>query len=366
MRFEITHENGQKEIKEFHGEKAVVGSGDNADIKIFGEHVAKNQIIIEKIEGKIYVTDLDNENGTYINDELIEPHKRIEFLSFFPIQIGPKVFIHLLPDEDQKPEPVAVASKPLADFEFNQAPVKKAAPKKAAAPTETPQKKAAATVTRAAARPANNNAQNQLAFILIGLSLALGVFINHMSKEDLTPETIASLTDPQVALQAEQNKEFSELFGKHIDSEKCRNEVEQHFCAFFTHTLQKNEGYLIDNGVLYLYLNLDRALSGPMRETYAAISRGVVFNYFLIHTIFNTDFLKLLEEHKIAHLNFVLFNVIEGKLTLTKYFSNSVDYLLKNVAIDDVRMSLAETEIKKDSVHLQELIIPHVDWVDFK
>lgn len=365
MRFEITHENGQKEIKEFHGEKAVVGSGDNADIKIFGEHIAKNQIILEKIEGKIYVTDLDNENGTYINDELIEPHKRIEFLSFFPIQIGPKVFIHLLPDEDQKPEPVAVASKPLTDFEFAQPAPKKASPKKAQPATKEGNPKKLVS-SKVAAKPASSNAQNQLAFILLGLSIALGIFIYQMGKEDLTPEAIAAMTDPQIALLADQHKEFSELFEKHLNSEKCRNEAEQLFCNFFNHPLQKDEGYLIDNGVLYLYLNLDRAVSTSMRDHHNTVPRADFFHFFLVNTIFNTRFLALLEEQKISHLNFVLFNVIEGKLTLTKYFSNSVDFILKHLALDDIRTSMAETEYQKDPVHLQDIIKPHLDWVDFK
>lgn len=364
MRFEITHENGQKEIKEFRGEKAVVGSGDNVDILIPGEHVAKNQVIIEKIEGKIYVTDLDNENGTYINDELIEPHKRIEFLSFFPVQIGPKVFIHLLPEEEHKPEaPSTQATKPVTDFEFTSPPVKKIAPKKTATPDNINNIKK--NSGKAAAKPQGKNAQSQLALIVIAISLLLAGVTYHMSKDDLTPEVIATIKDPHVALQEEQQQQFSTFYEKNLPVEKCRNEVEQIFCNMLNFTLQKSEGFLIENGVLYLYLNLDRALTGPMRDFYNKIPGSEQFLYFLVSTIFNYQFLIQLEENKISHINFVLFNVIEGAVTLTKYFSNSVDLLLKNVAIDDVRTSLTEAR-SQDTVHLVELIQPHIDWVNFK
>lgn len=363
MRFEITHENGQKEIKEFHGDKAVVGSGDNTDIRILGDHVAKNQIIIEKIEGKIYITDLDNENGTYINDELVEPHKRIEFLSFFPVQIGPKVFIHLLPDEEQKPE--APASKPGIEFELASPPPKKSPAKKTASTAANVLAPKKTVPGKPISKTSKSKPQNQLALGLLSLSLGLGYFIYHTSKEDITPETIAAIQDPQLALKEVENREFLNRYEKNLEVDKCRNEIEQQFCRFFSHNLQKNEGYMIENGVLFLYLNLDRSLSGPMRSTYNNIPNPDQFNYFLVSTIFNYQFLTLLEEHKISHLNFILFNVIEGKMTPTKYFSNSVDYLLKNVAIDDVRAALAEAQ-QRNAVNLQDLIQPHIDWVNFK
>lgn len=67
----------------------VVGKSEDCDIVLPVDGFSRKHCQID-IEGEdIYITDLNSTNGVEINEELLEPGKKVLFRPFLPLRIGP-------------------------------------------------------------------------------------------------------------------------------------------------------------------------------------------------------------------------------------------------------------------------------------
>jgi pSer/pThr/pTyr-binding forkhead associated (FHA) protein len=64
---------------EVDGEKLVMGRAEDCDITIDNLAVSRHHAIIEKIEGAYAISDLDSNNGTFVNGRRIDGHTTLNF-----------------------------------------------------------------------------------------------------------------------------------------------------------------------------------------------------------------------------------------------------------------------------------------------
>lgn len=101
MRLEVLAVNsGDVQIYPLNRPKIIIGSGDVCDIVLSVEGVSRKHVIVSTENDQFYVADQGSTNGTYINEERLQPGKRVEFTSFFPVRLGEHVLLTLLSDED--------------------------------------------------------------------------------------------------------------------------------------------------------------------------------------------------------------------------------------------------------------------------
>jgi hypothetical protein len=355
MRLEVIHEDGSKEIIDYKGDKAIVGKGDNTDIKIDGQYIANNQIILEQIDGKIYVTDLDNPNGTYINDTLLEPHQRVEFLSFFPIQIGPKILIYLLP-EDQAPafatnEPAEVKPAPKVEFEEFKASdkiQKKKEVKKAEAPK--PQK---AEVSKS-----KMNVQ-MITLGVIGLAASYYFFHKNQSEKKLIEE-MNQIKDPYLIYQENNTKELRDKYTANYNANKCDGPEEVELCKLLDEYLNAKDGIKIDQGIIYIYINFNFGMVNKYREVIQGIKHEYRRDGIIVAFMTNPTFLKAMEEKGYTDLKFIDIETVEGKDKPTAFYEINIDSFYKQVSFVDVRVSFYELT-QNNPTNFEKLIHPLIE-----
>ena len=85
---------GKKEI--------TIGRASNNDIAINAEGVSRTHLKVIEENGDFYVQDLGATNGTFINDEKLAPNSKANFNTFFPVQLGFYVKLHLCDEADTK------------------------------------------------------------------------------------------------------------------------------------------------------------------------------------------------------------------------------------------------------------------------
>ncbi|MBF0362505.1 MAG: FHA domain-containing protein [Oligoflexia bacterium] len=79
-------------------EKTMIGRGSKSDIVVVHDSLSRQHILLEVIEGKLYLTDLGSSNGTKIADQLIPANVRTLYDTYFmPIEIG--VGINMIVEE---------------------------------------------------------------------------------------------------------------------------------------------------------------------------------------------------------------------------------------------------------------------------
>ena len=67
----------------------VIGRSPKCEVVIPIEGVSRNHIKVELIHGDIYVTDLNSANGVVIDNERVQPSKKIKYQTFFHLAFGP-------------------------------------------------------------------------------------------------------------------------------------------------------------------------------------------------------------------------------------------------------------------------------------
>ncbi|MBL7665357.1 MAG: FHA domain-containing protein [Bacteriovoracaceae bacterium] len=100
MRLEVQYPDGEKEILEFKQKVVTIGRGSENDLQLAIEGVSRRHLKIEEIKNQFFITDVGSSNGTLLNDEKIEPHKPVEFSTFFPVIFGVGISIRLLNEDD--------------------------------------------------------------------------------------------------------------------------------------------------------------------------------------------------------------------------------------------------------------------------
>lgn len=100
MRLEILVQDGEVQIYPLNRPKLIIGSGDVCDIVLNAEGVSRKHLFIVVEDDQYFVIDQGSTNGTFINEERLQPGKKVEFTSFFPVRLGENVLLTLLSDAD--------------------------------------------------------------------------------------------------------------------------------------------------------------------------------------------------------------------------------------------------------------------------
>ncbi len=83
--------------------KVTVGRGASNDISVTAEGVSRNHLEIHSNNGEYLIVDLGATNGSFINEEKLEPKAKVPFNTFFPVQMGFHAKIYLVDEsEDTK------------------------------------------------------------------------------------------------------------------------------------------------------------------------------------------------------------------------------------------------------------------------
>jgi pSer/pThr/pTyr-binding forkhead associated (FHA) protein len=362
MRFEIHHETGRKEIVTWNKDKAVVGNGETADIQIEGEHISRNQIILEKIDGKIYVTDLDNPNGTYINDSLIEPHKKIEFLSFFPIQIGPKILIYLMPDEEEVEEQTffkeKTSDKPtslkITEDDFtSQSPERNRKDKKTPIPAPNSKK----------TKESKSQTKNIFITILVFGLAASAYFYNLKNEETALQEKNLTNNDPLLIKEKEKKETELKKFRRLLAQSKCVDELELLLCRLSKIQFSPGEGIKIVENTAYMILNFDRAQVTSLAEDVAEVPPPYRSHYLTLKVISSTDLWRELEVAGISKFKLINLLTVQNETKIVSTFEIDQNQLFSQMSLDDIQLILYSLKHKKNPE-----LYPKINWdfVNFK
>ena len=71
----------------------VIGRSTECDVRLSSSHVSRKHCRFVVQENRISIEDLGSSNGTYVNDQLIEPHQAITLTPGDKVTIGPAVFV---------------------------------------------------------------------------------------------------------------------------------------------------------------------------------------------------------------------------------------------------------------------------------
>lgn len=367
MKFEITHENGEKEVITFNGEKAVVGTADTADIKIKSTYVSRNHLILEKIDSKIYVTDLDNEAGTYINDELLEPNKRIEFLTFFPIQIGPKVYIALLAEED--PNKVTSAKLDLVFSENIKQSTTSSKKEKSSEPISkgiqeknkksTPANKAMAN---ASGKPIKGTTNQLIIPMIIASVVAGGFFIKKQDRFEEATKLSIEKGDPQITLNEKKRSELQEVFNQIKSKPKCSESLELFYCQTLKVKFPDSEGFSINNKKMTLFLNFDKVINTVLKDKLLKVPNQIKRDAFIASVIYNPTLIEFALSEKIKSIGFVFLRVIEGNEKVILKYEISYDQIAMGASINDILYSINEAFESGKSENFEKIVLPLLNY----
>lgn len=100
MFLEVSIEDEESQVKKFETQELLIGASSECDLCIKEIGISRKHLKIIERSGKFFVVDLNSTNGSIINGNKIPPNKEVEFTSFFPVLIGPKVSISLISDEE--------------------------------------------------------------------------------------------------------------------------------------------------------------------------------------------------------------------------------------------------------------------------
>lgn len=100
MRLEVLVGSNDPIIFPLNKSRIILGSGEGSDIVIAGDGISRRHILITSEDDQYYVTDQGSTNGSFVNEEKLQPGKRVEFTSFFPVRLGNQTLLSLLSDEE--------------------------------------------------------------------------------------------------------------------------------------------------------------------------------------------------------------------------------------------------------------------------
>jgi hypothetical protein len=107
----IEFTGGEKVYKFKDDQEVLIGKGDNCQVKLEIDGISRQHMKIYSRSGDYFCQDLGSTNGSFINDDKLEPNTEVAFTSFFPIRLGFDVFVNLQDEVDTSsaikfPDPV--------------------------------------------------------------------------------------------------------------------------------------------------------------------------------------------------------------------------------------------------------------------
>lgn len=340
MRFEITIENGDKQIFTTKKTEIMIGRSDSNDICVKCENLGRKHLCIIFSDGRYFVTDLGSANGTTINGERLVPNKQVEWHNFFPIVMSHKVTLQFSPEEEVEEVPrrriineyTAATSTPNLELIKN---TKK---------SPTSSKKSTQGYSKADNKPAK--ILGVLAIALIGYVY----FTRHQNQPQLTEvkdlHGVANFT----------KESLNEFFSK----DKCKTEVELSFCGLAQYKFTDRDGFLLHKDDLYYFLDFqEHADKGTFPEGDLVIAKSDLIKFLMMKETFRDTFRKPLADSGIV--NFYIVNYTKSPfhkiLSVLRVNTSGI----KKISPQDAA-TVFKTYQTRDKTIYKALMAPLLEW----
>jgi FHA domain len=101
MRIEVQIADKSSVFYDLNQPKLSVGSHPSCEIIIKHPTISRRHLTIINENDKFFIIDQGSTNGTFINDQKLQPGQRVEFNSFFPVRLGVSVFMSLVSEVEE-------------------------------------------------------------------------------------------------------------------------------------------------------------------------------------------------------------------------------------------------------------------------
>jgi len=89
--------NGDEQLYSFENQKSVViGRAPSSDIQLVTDGISRKHLEVIEKDGEFTVIDFGSTNGTFLNEDRLDPNIEHPFNSFFPLKLGFHVFLYLV------------------------------------------------------------------------------------------------------------------------------------------------------------------------------------------------------------------------------------------------------------------------------
>lgn len=105
MRLEILQGTEDPIIYPINRPRIVIGSGEGCDIILEADGVSRRHLVLSVENDQYFIIDQGSTNGSFVNEEKLQPGKKVEFNSFFPVRLGSNTLITLLSNEEDLTPP---------------------------------------------------------------------------------------------------------------------------------------------------------------------------------------------------------------------------------------------------------------------
>ncbi len=353
MRLEVLVDKQEPLIFPLDKEQILIGSSENCDILLKTEGISRKHAVIYCHTDEFFIIDQGSTNGTFINEERLEPGKRFEFTSFFPVRLGESVLLTLLSDDED------IGNLKLSKFNnqdssqeadddrtrVTKISLRSDRSKEATLKLETHRKKVTSKyrtksdVKKPVKKTIKKEDKKFFIMILSAIVLFLGALYYQLNQEVVVtapPPTLATVGEPEKVVpppvienknpqvEAEFIKSPEELKQIQMDL-KCISEVEKEVCSLF----QLAEPFGVVQRGLDLHIFLDGNIAPEFFDEFKQkhpdtdIGRALVVYYVLKNPIKYPDNLV---DHRF-HLHFL--DAEKNIIGSAAYYPKSIILFLK-------------------------------------
>lgn len=119
MRLSIKLMNGELIEQSVDSDVIVIGRSSKCTVQIPHEGMSRQHCQLEVVNGEIFVTDLNSTNGVFIDNNRIEPNRRVPYNTFFQLSFGAVQNLQIDLEEPVKPI-LQQKAKPLVKEDVKQ------------------------------------------------------------------------------------------------------------------------------------------------------------------------------------------------------------------------------------------------------
>lgn len=103
--------NGEEQLYSFENQtNVIIGRAPTSDIQVVTDGISRKHLEVIEKEGEFFVIDYGSTNGTFLNEDRLEPNVEHSFNSFFPLKLGFHVFLYLVDEVSPEQLQEAVTS----------------------------------------------------------------------------------------------------------------------------------------------------------------------------------------------------------------------------------------------------------------
>lgn len=100
MRLEILLGSEDPIIYPINKSRIIIGSGEGCDIILEADGISRRHLVLSSENDHYFIVDQGSTNGSFVNEEKLQPGKKVEFNSFFPVRLGSNTLITLISNEE--------------------------------------------------------------------------------------------------------------------------------------------------------------------------------------------------------------------------------------------------------------------------